>query len=319
MKASELAMEDKKTIDLFSANYDHPGNQQMHGDREKILFAGNSSIRVWYNNVTTDYPLHWHKTFEVIMPLTNYYDVVAEDKTYHLLPGEIFFVPPGTLHECIAPSEGTRFVFLFKMTDLQNLNGFARIQPLLTEPILFNQASFPSIYDDIFRLLLRIKDEYFMQSEHELYELAIHSMLLEILTLIGYNLLHRENKEEKSSQNNKKYTKLFNSLLQYIEAHYTEEITLESMADKMGFSKYHFSRLFKEYTSFTFCDYLNYRRIKAAESLLEDPEISVTEVAVNTGFTSIPTFNRLFRKYKGCTPTEFRNKSSRYLFRRSKK
>ncbi len=319
MKASDLATEDKKTLDLFSANYDHPGYPQMYGEREKILFSGNSSIRVWYNNVNKSYPLHWHKTFEVIMPLTNYYDVSAEGSLYRIQPGEIMFVPPGTLHECIAPESGTRFVYLFKTTALENLNGFARIQHLLTEPLLFTQAEFPLIYDDVFRLLLKIKDEYFLQSEHELYELTIHSLILEILALLGYSLLNKDVATEKNSSGNKKYTKLFNSLLQYIEVHYAEDLTLEDMADKMGFSKYHFSRLFKEYTSFTFCDYVNFRRIKAAEILLENPEVSVTEVAVNTGFSSIPTFNRLFKKYRGCTPTEYRSKSSRYMHTMAKK
>ena len=99
----------------------------------------------------------------------------------------------------------------------------------------------------------------------------------------------------------------FGNLLEYIDTHYTEDLTLEDMADIIGFSKYHFSRLFKQYTNFTFCDYLKHRRIQAAEMLLEQPEYSITEVALQAGFPSISTFNRIFKEYKNCTPTEFRN------------
>ena len=62
----------------------------------------------------------------------------------------------------------------------------------------------------------------------------------------------------------------------------------------------------KQYTNFTFCDYLKHRRIQAAEMLLEQPEYSITEVALQAGFPSISTFNRIFKEYKNCTPTEYR-------------
>lgn len=94
----------------------------------------------------------------------------------------------------------------------------------------------------------------------------------------------------------------------YIDTHYTENLDLETVAKSVGFSKYHFSRLFKQYTNFTFGDYLCYRRIKAAEELLANPDLSITEVAIQAGFPSISTFNRLFKQHKNCTPSEYRSK-----------
>ena len=80
------------------------------------------------------------------------------------------------------------------------------------------------------------------------------------------------------------------------------------MASYAGFSKFHFSRLFKQYTKDTFTDYLNQRRIRAAEELLAapPPDTSITEIAMRCGFSSISTFNRLFKQLKNCTPGEFR-------------
>lgn len=95
--------------------------------------------------------------------------------------------------------------------------------------------------------------------------------------------------------------------LDYIDSHYTEELTLDNIADFSGFSKYHFTRLFKQYTDSTFYDYLIYRRIKAAEELLANPELSITEIALQSGFSSISTFNRIFKQKKGCTPSEYRS------------
>lgn len=312
MNEKDLQKEAEKIKDLYSANYDHPGGQQIVGNKEKVLFAPNSSYRIWYNNVSTCYPVHWHESLEIIIPITNYYDVIADGVTYRVHPSEIMFLPSGTLHECIAPDTGERFSFLLDITDLQNLNGFARVQPVLSFPVLFTRAEFPFIYDDVFRILLKIKDEYFKRDE--LYEISIHALLLELVTLLGYNKIRQHETAGMGIQISKKYTSLFNDMLQYIDGHYAENITLEDAAERMGFSKFHFSRLFKEYTSFTFCDYINFRRIKAAESLLANPSIPITEVAMTAGFPSIPTFNRLFKSVKGCTPSEFRSKMSSVVF-----
>ena len=63
----------------------------------------------------------------------------------------------------------------------------------------------------------------------------------------------------------------------------------------------------------TFYDYLIGRRIKASEILLSQQDLSITDVALQAGFSSISTFNRTFKAKKGCTPGEYRA-----LFRKNK-
>ena len=86
------------------------------------------------------------------------------------------------------------------------------------------------------------------------------------------------------------YLQKFNDVLDYIDAHYAEDLTLDAVASYSGFSKYHFTRLFKQYANTTFYDYLSYKRIKVAEQLLTEPELSITEIAFRSGFSSISTF-----------------------------
>ena len=104
------------------------------------------------------------------------------------------------------------------------------------------------------------------------------------------------------------YMEKFIEICDYIGAHCSEDLNLETISHMSGFSKFHFSRLFKEYTDYNFSDYLCIRRIKAAEALLEDPDYSITEVALNSGFASISTFNRIFKQKKGITPSEYRKR-----------
>ena len=104
----------------------------------------------------------------------------------------------------------------------------------------------------------------------------------------------------------KEYIEKFNKIFEFIDNNYTEDISLETVADIAGFSKFHFSRLFKQFTDTSFYDYLNLRRIKAAENLLLDPSLPITEIALQSGFSSISTFNRVFKAFKKCTPSEFK-------------
>jgi AraC-like DNA-binding protein len=85
-----------------------------------------------------------------------------------------------------------------------------------------------------------------------------------------------------------------------------DEITLEWAADYAGFSKYHFSRLFKDYTDVTFADYLMHRRMQAAKVLLSESASTVTEIAFQTGFNNLTSFTRSFRNSTGMTPSEYR-------------
>ena len=102
------------------------------------------------------------------------------------------------------------------------------------------------------------------------------------------------------------YNEKFGTVLKYIDSNYMYDITLEQLADVAGYSKYHFSRIFKQYNSMSYLQYINARRTKAAETLLLDPDMPITEVAMRSGFKSLTTFNRIFKEIKHCTPTDFK-------------
>lgn len=104
----------------------------------------------------------------------------------------------------------------------------------------------------------------------------------------------------------KEYIEKFNMIFDYIDKNYTEDLSLDTVSSVAGFSKFHFSRLFKQFTDISFYDYLNQRRVRAAENLLLDPDIPITVIALQSGFSSISTFNRVFKCFKECTPSEFK-------------
>lgn len=99
----------------------------------------------------------------------------------------------------------------------------------------------------------------------------------------------------------------FLTIWDYINTHYSENLTLDKVADLSEFSKYHFSRLFKEFTNVSFYKYVNQKRIENAEKLLLNSDHNITEIAIACGFNSVSSFIRMFKIIKNCTPTEIKN------------
>ena len=128
-----------------------------------------------------------------------------------------------------------------------------------------------------------------------------------MLVLIGRKYTGEGIKSNVTCSKQKEYTAKFIYVCQYIQDHCTEELSLDDAANLAGFSKYHFTRLFKNFTGSSFYKYVNKKRIEYAEKLLVDPEISITEVALQSGFSSLSAFIRMFKIIKDCTPTEFRS------------
>lgn len=307
MKKTEFSPS-PETPNYNSINTDYTGERNLEDNQELVQYLGQSAHRIWLNDLAEDYSSHWHPAMEIIMPVENYYDIVDSSATYRVNEGEIAIIPPQLLHELKAPSQGKRFIFIMDISGISTLKGFAGISAILSQPLVLSRDEYPIIFDDIYDILIKIRNEYYKNSDYS--ELAIQSLLLNFFIKLGENhdnsaeLFHnvRPNKH-------RDYVQRFNQLLEYINDHYMEDLYLDNIADMAGFSKYHFSRLFKQYTNFTFCEYLVYRRVKAATSLLSDPDYSITDVAMDSGFQSISTFNRLFKQQMGCTPREYRTRN----------
>ena len=97
----------------------------------------------------------------------------------------------------------------------------------------------------------------------------------------------------------------------FINTHINDELRLEQLANLVGMTPTAFSRFFKLRTGKTLSEYIVDIRLGQAARLLVDTADSVSEICWNCGFNTLSNFNRLFRKSKGCSPTEFREKYSK--------
>ena len=136
---------------------------------------------------------------------------------------------------------------------------------------------------------------------------SILSLLINFFVTLGRDLMHAENKFPGITNSKQhEYIEKFMMICNYITEHCTENLTVDELAIIAGFSKFHFIRLFKQSTNVTCYEYLIQKRLEYAERLLIEPDISIAEIAMRSGFGSLSTFNRVFKTTKNCTPTEYK-------------
>ena len=102
-------------------------------------------------------------------------------------------------------------------------------------------------------------------------------------------------------------TSAMQQVLEYINAHFTEPLSLNTLAEALNFSKYYISRIFNQQLGYSFCHYLKYLRINHALSLLERDALSISDISYECGFESLRSFNRSFQEILETTPTAYRD------------
>lgn len=96
--------------------------------------------------------------------------------------------------------------------------------------------------------------------------------------------------------------------LDYIDRHYAQqELSLETVSDVLGLNSTYFCRLFKRITGHGFTEYLNFVRITKSEELLQNTSLSILDISLEVGFSSVSYYNRVFKKMKNCTPSVYRS------------
>lgn len=284
----------------------------VSNDVEEVDFIPGSNMRIWYNNRSEDYPVHRHGCLEITIPIEKSYTYIFDDRTIILKEKEILFVPPDMLHKIAGTKSGIRFIYLFNIDFLKGFFDYDEFQKLIKEPLLITPETHPDIYSLIFERFMEINDLYFFYST-TVKEISIYGKLMDV-----FGMLMKKDYSDSLAviQNDKQrevYIK-FKTLAEWLAMHSSENISMDEAATHVGYSKFHFARLFKEYTGMTFNDYQTTLKLKEVERQLADTDLQISDIAMSCGFNNLTSLSRCFKKQYGCSPSQFRNR-----IRRSKK
>lgn len=293
--------------------------------KEKIKHKINTNLRVFVNNLHSDFPAHWHADIEIIMPIEGPYKVICANQVYNVEVGDILFICPAVLHEIFSIAPGPRLYMQADFSFFVGLKELEKTFRLLSPALHIKKSSCPSdLYEEIFGCISTIAQLYFGLPSFEkvreveddtvipvkelepFCELEIYSYLMKIIAFLGRNQHLFMGTQSVIAPGKFKNSISLSNVCSYISEHFNENLSLEQVAEYAGFSKFHFGRIFSDYCGETFYQYLQHMRIDYAQTLLSNPELSITDIAGQTGFTSCTSFSRSFKKYTGYAPSEFR-------------
>ena len=278
--------------------------KHLSGDFETVEYDTQKYAMLYDNVQTEEYPVHWHNAVELIMPLKNEYTVTVNGVDYLIPENDVLIVPPGELHSMPA-IPGRRIIFQCDNSILGEISALEPVMRSLNNAVLIDPEMDKELHVLAKKTMLDILSLY--NSKSELADVKIYVKVIELfMALREYQLEQQKIVMDCDDEKIDEYSEKFGTVLKYIDNNFMYDITLEQLADVAGYSKYHFSRIFKQYNSMSYLQYINARRTKAAELLLLDPGIPITEVAMRSGFKSLTTFNRIFKEIKHCTPTDFK-------------
>ena len=142
-------------------------------------------------------------------------------------------------------------------------------------------------------------------SEDNIYSLNLLADVLLLWEELFHQICITDCPGEKSNRTNER----LQELLRYLQTNYNRKITLQDIADHVNLSKSECSRFFKKATGETIFEYLLKYRIEKSIELLRTTDMTITEIAYETGFMSQSYYDQRFRKIKGISPLKYRNSS----------
>lgn len=235
------------------------------------------------------YSCNWHENIEIIYVTEGSGKMQYGNKELDFTAGEIIVVNSGELHRLYSEKDMNYYYLLIDESFCAE-NGISTVNYFFTPKFQSEKSKY---------LYQKVIDKYaeYEKSHSKLRIAMLRMAVLELLIDICEN--HVELEITNNSVNCEKYIK---KAIGYIEHHYNQTITLETLANVCGITKHHLAREFKKYTGQTIITHLNKTRCKNAEVCL-DEGMSVTETAMECGFESVSYFSRTYKKLIGHSPS----------------
>ncbi|WP_212968549.1 helix-turn-helix domain-containing protein [Paenibacillus cineris] len=268
------------------------------------------TFRIQKCPLTHEYFVHSHDFSELVVILQGSAVHIIEGREYPVTAGQVFLIHSGVSHgyKNVDGIEYINVMFqpeqLLQLSELRLLPGFQAL--FYIEPFYRKEMNFKGMLalneaqlQEAIKLLDLILTEYELQPQG--YRLMIRSYFTALVGLLSrYYQIGSGHEDNKALRIGEAVT--------YIEEHFLQPITLQAMADKAYLSTRQFQRVFTRNYHTTPMDYVIRKRLDYSCTLLRHPNLSISQVALESGFRDQNYYARQFRKVYNCTPSEYREK-----------
>ena len=246
-------------------------------------------------------PLHWHREMELLRVISGELTLYINNEVFELCSGDAVIIPSGALHRG-EPRECAYDCAVFDLSMIaSSKSGRAReLTQLLMSSGFDISPICPSAEESIGELLDTVA------RGEEYYELRVLSLLSGIAHEVY--LANPPSGEHRESEKNARRRAVITLLINKIEKEYMTRLTLSDLAELAQVNEKYLCRFFKEYTGQTPIDYINRLRVDRACYEMSVTGMNVTEAAFECGFNELSYFSKMFKKYKGIAPGEYRKR-----------
>lgn len=251
-------------------------------------------------------PIHWHDEFEIIYVKSGFLTVSISGENYIGKTGDAFVVSPGNLHFMGSQTGNVDyFTFLFPLKYISfrtdDILDDKLLEPLNSGHLIIN----PEIEDTVKEQCEQLVEIYGAKKEESQSKITAQIKTKIILLQFILELWKRGFIVENDTSGKNTVEK---EMVSYIQQNFTGKILLKEFGEQFHLSEKYISRYFKEHFHITISQYVTYLRLEHAKHLLQDTNIPVTEVAMQSGYQNVSYFIRSFKKMYGMSPLKYRNK-----------
>lgn len=226
----------------------------------------------------------------------------CNDECKEVSAGQIHFIRSGNRHHIeVSDEENLRYICIGIRYD-ENIDAVKKLYTVLerrNDIVLNDTGSIKALSEFL------IREFYFQDDKTEdMINSYIYQITVTLSRILSGDVITYENsKGEKSAS----YTMYL--LLRYLDREYLQIKNVSEIAEKLSYSEYYLSHLFKRKMGITIKEYLTNKKLSYAMQLLETSEMSVEKISDSLGFSSAHSFRRMFKKYAGLSPREYKEKN----------
>jgi len=246
-----------------------------------------STLTVTHNQGTSGYPIRFHTDLELLYLEEGSLEMLIDGVCYDMKPGDLCIVFPHVLHSILDQKSEKYLIMVSPVLLPEYAKLLAQSKPTNA---LVSARELPPIVGQLFRRCAQLTAE---EKDHSLLTAYVGIILGELLRVMPL--------QQRSAD-----TELVQRIMKFVITRYSEDITLEQLADAVGYSKFYVSRCLNDTFGCNFRTLVNNYRINAAEEMLGHGQETVAVIAYACGFSNLSSFNRAFLKYCGVSPTAYR-------------
>ena len=255
---------------------EHYGHNHLHADKRHLQHS---------------FPLHWHDYYEIELCTSGEGIQRINGVDYPFSKGSFILLRPSDFHEVEVQQSLSYFNASFSSLAIDK----KYLHTLLKKDRCIHGTLPNSDFDFLCAVFQKATQE---NQTRQTEETSTLQALLHVILSFLFKTPHFLATEEKPAFS-------LGEIIEYIHTHFTNSPSLQEIAAQSGLQPNYFCRKFKQATGKTYVEYLNHLKIEHAKKMLQTCDLSVTEIAFDSGFSSYSSFSREFKKQTGFSPLQY--------------